>query len=123
METTLHYTKTIRNCTEEKVEKTVKVPKDWGMSTPQGNQGLRKKANTLLKNILKIKNSESKDKYINYLNAFQKYFRSYERGTRSKTYSESRDTAVREQVWCFAEEVSKAVGVSYDALDDLWERR
>lgn len=119
--TELTYREEKRNTTREYVERTIQVSKDWGMFTPQGNQQMKKKAQTLVKNVLKVKNST--DNYIDYLKCFEKYFNSYERGTRTKTLSESSDTMVREMVWSFAERVGKSVNISYDALDDLWNRR
>lgn len=121
MHTELTYKVTKHNCNYETVERTIRTPKDWGMYTPQGNQAMRKKANTLVKNVLKVKNNSNN--YIDYLKCFEKYFKSYERGTRTKTCAESGDTMVREMVWGFAENVGKSVGISYDALDDLWNRR
>jgi len=104
------------------VEREIRPSKEWGMFTPQGNQAMRRKAETLVKNVLKVRNSDRS--VLKYLHAFDKYFKSYQRyADTSKTGGEANDTAVREQVWCFAEQVGKAVGVSYDALDDIWEQR
>lgn len=118
----LSYQKEQKTCQSKTVTVEISVPKRWGMYTPQGNQTMRKKAETLVKNILKAKNKSGS--VVDYLHAFDKYFKSYQRyADTSKTGREANDTAVREQVWCFAEEVSKSVRVSYDALDDVWNQR
>lgn len=106
----------------EEVERTIRVHKEWGMYTAQGNQVMRKKAENLVKNILKEKNGNRSA--IKYLQLFDKYFKSYQKSAdENKICSGAHDTAVREEIWFFAESVAKSIRISSDSLDDLWDQR
>ena len=84
--------------------------------------GKKKKADALVKNVIKEKNG--KRSTIKYLQLFDKYFKSYQKSAdQNKVCGEANDTAVREQVWCFAEMVAKSIRVSSDAIDGLWDER
>jgi hypothetical protein len=92
----------------------LKVPRDWGMFTPQGNRSLRLKAEKL---VNKVKENDST---LARLNAFVEYFKSYRKLSNTKTMSEASDTMVRELVWSFAVVVGRCVGISDSTLDNLW---
>lgn len=107
---------------EVETESAVVPPKKWGMSTPQGNQVLFRKAETLVNNVAKIKDNGGRP--INYLPHFQKYFDSYESSIiNNASCSDAKETAVKEKVWAFANEVAEAVDVSSAAIKDLWTTR
>jgi hypothetical protein len=95
----------------------LKIPRDWGMFTPQGNRSLRLKAEKL---VLKVKENEST---MARLNAFVEYFKGYRKLSNTKTMSEAGDTMVREMVWSFAVALGRCVGVSDSVLDNLWNSK
>ena len=108
---------------QKTIEKEVKIPKNWGMFSAQGNQIMRKKAESLVKNILKVKEKNPCD-IISYLKCFDKYFKSYQKTlSTNKNYKEAGDTCVREMIWGFAESVGKSLGISEETLDELWNVR
>ena len=108
--------------TMKNVDLLIKVPKKWEMYTPQGNQVLEKKAKTLVKNIQKVKNTTQD--YIDYLVAFDKFFKSYEKSSyENKTCEGSRDKEVRIMVLSFAKNVAKLISVSEESIESLWNQR
>jgi len=113
----LTYTETVRRTETETVERTLSVPSRWAMFTAQGNNRMKKKAESL---VGKLEKAES---YSDKVKAFEQYFKAYRRACRStsKTMAEASDTAVRETVWFFALQAGQAVGVSEGTLDDLWD--
>jgi len=115
----LTYTDTIRRTETETVERTLTAPKEWGMYSPQGNNNMKKKAESLVKNL------EKADSYSNKIKAFEKYYKAYNKAcnSQSKVMAEAGDTEVRECVWFFSLKAGKAVGVNEGTLDDLWEQR
>ena len=106
----------------EVVESTISAPKKWGMSTPQGNQVLERKAETLINNVAKIK--EKNGRAIDYLPHFQKFFDSYESSIiNNANCKEAKNDSVKDKVWSFANEVGEAVDLSKMTLSDLWNSR
>lgn len=97
----------------KKVE--LKIPKEWGMFTSQGNRSLRLKAERL---VAKIK--DEKD-FTKRLRAITLFFKSYRKMSDSKNMGEADDTAVRELVYDFALKLGKCVGISSYTIDDIWE--
>ena len=94
--------------------------KDWSMYTPQGNQAMKRKAESLIKNLEKVK--ESGGSLSSYIRAFEKYLNSYTKGCKTKTCQEAGDTEVRNIVWSFVETSAKSVGVSSTTINDLWNK-
>lgn len=113
----LTYTETRRLTTTERREVTLLVPNGWGMFTAQGNSRMKAKANSMVKKLEKAKS------YSDKVKAFEQYFKAYRSAcnSTSEVMSEAGDTDVREQVWWFAVQAGKAVDVSENTLDDLWE--
>ena len=97
------------------VQTEVRIPDHWGMYTPAGNKSIKKKAEKLVKEIQEVTGISDK------LAVFKKYFKGWRSLHRTKTMAESSDTEVRECVWCFAEQVAKAVDVDSSSLDKVWD--
>lgn len=98
----------------------VEAYKDWSMYTPQGNQAMKRKAESLIKNLEKVKASQGS--LSNYIHAFEKYLNSYVKGSKTKTCKEAGDTEVRNIVWGFVANSAKAFNVSSSTVEELWQR-
>jgi len=114
----LTYTETVHTTNTTKVECIITADSRWGMFTAQGNSRMKAKATALVKNVEKAGDSYSKK-----VAAFEKYFKSYRKAcaSNSEVMAEAGDTSVREHVWYFALMVGKAVDVSENTLDDIWD--
>jgi len=88
---------------------------NWGMFTIAGEKSITNKSLVLIKKLEKAKNLSQK------INALTAYLRSYRRMGRTKTMGEASDTAVRESVWWFFENISEAVGIGRSTADEIWE--
>jgi NAD(P)H-nitrite reductase large subunit len=113
METGLFYKQEWKTTQVKTIE--LRVPKDWGMYSIQGNKSIRLKAEKLVKTVKRTSST------IEKMKAFTDFFKEYRRLQKTKTMAESGDTAVREQVWGFAVDLGKCVDLSYSTLDKLWE--
>ena len=94
--------------------------KDWSMTSPQGNQAMKRKAESLIKNLEKVKASNGS--LSNYIHAFEKYLKSYVKGCKTQTCGEASDTAVRNLVRGFVDKAAQSFNVSSSTIDDLWNR-
>ena len=95
----------------------LRIPKDWGMFTSAGNRSLRQKAEKL------VEQCKTTDSLIERLKFFRDYFKGYRSLIGTKTMGEAGDTAVREQVWCFAMDLGKCLRIDSKTLDDLWDSK
>ena len=95
----------------------IHIPVGWGMYSTAGNRSLNKKAQILMEDL-----RTGAGDIVLETKALSKYIRSYRRLNNTKTMAESSDTAVREQVWSFAQQAGSAIGWSQDAVDNIWER-
>jgi hypothetical protein len=113
----LTYTETKTKSFTETVERTLRVPENWGMYTSQGNSRMKKKAESLVKKL------EKAESYSDKMKAFEQYFKAYSKArySKSEVMAEAGDTAVRECVWGFAVDAGKAVDLGYNTLDELWD--
>lgn len=121
MQNELTLTETRTYSSTKTIEKRIKVPSRWGCFSSQDNNSFKKKGETLYKNILKVKNGTND--YIDYLKAFDNYFKSYIRTVNKNSGRGLFDTAVRDSVKGFALDLAKSVNVSTDTIRDLWDRR
>jgi negative regulator of replication initiation len=115
---TIYEKVTTKDCiTSVPIKKLVPLtaPKKFGMFTSAGNKSIHTKAVNLLKNL---ENSKS---YLEKVQALSKFIKSFKKLYNTKNYKEAGDTAVREEVYCFAVDAAIAVGVSREVIKDLWE--
>lgn len=103
-------------------EEAIKAPKKWDMNTPQGNQVLQRKAETLISNVAKLQSKGGRA--IDYIPHFQKFFDSYESSIiNNANCKDASREAVQAKVWSFGLEVGEAVNLSEYTLRDLFNSR
>ena len=96
------------------------ITKKWGMNNSQANQVFYRKANSLVKNLLKEVRRESS--YSQYIKCFEKYFKSVHRSIdRNNSCLEATYKNVEEKCYSFAQEISLLVNVSEEVLSDVWK--
>lgn len=115
----LSYTAEVTTHRVEKKEVVIKVDSDWEMNSPQSNQTMKRKAQSLLNNIEKVK--EKGAKYSDYIKVFEKYFKAYKKACQSSATKEASSPAVSKLVFDFAVKVGKAVDVKEDTLVKLFK--
>lgn len=96
----------------------VEVPTDWAMNTPQGNQAMRRKGESLVRNLTKAK--ERNESLSAYVHAFEKYLNSYVKGCDTKTCGEGKDKKVKGKVQAFITKAAKAYSVDERTVQALW---
>ena len=104
---------------EEKLS-SISISKKWGMKNSQANQVFYRKANSLVKNLLKEVRKDGR--YSQYIKCFEKYFRGVHKsiaGNESCLEAMFKEE-VEEKTFSFAKEMASLVGVSEDALNDVW---
>ena len=82
------------------------------MYTSAGNKSITKKA-TRFYNI-----ADSEAKFIDKTKAGITFIKAYRKMSKSKSFSESGDTAVRESVWIFFERIANVLGLDADSIWD-----
>lgn len=98
----------------------IEVEKDWKMDTPQGNQAMKRKAESLVKNLDKVTNSTGT--FSDYVHAFEKYLNSYQKGCATKTCGEAKKKKVQKVVWNFLKKSARGVNIHASTLDNLWSK-
>jgi hypothetical protein len=98
--------------------KSLEVPVDWSMKTPQGNQAMRRKGESLLRNLSKAK--EKQENLSAYVHAFEKYLSSYVKGCDTKTCGEGKDKKVKGKIYTFITNAAKVYNVDESTVAVLW---
>lgn len=117
------YGRVIRE-TRERVTREVFAPADWAMYTAAGNRSLRQKAERLLAKVEKIWASDASfpARQAKVKAALVSFLASWERMGRSDSYAEAGDTAVRECVGSFHDQIVRATYGDEWGCDREWER-
>lgn len=117
----ISYTETV--VTTTKVEKTFNVDeyKTWSCFTSQANNAMYQKAKRFVAKMEKMQSE--KYSHSKYCNAFKSFINSYRRFQDTKMGREAgaSDTAVRECVWGFLVDISKAINFDFYDLDRIWD--
>jgi len=98
----------------EVVEKPITVPDDWAMFTPAGNRRITTLARRLYDAIDNPELTKGQK-----VDALFRFHREWCKMDSHKTYGEAGDTAVRECVGAFHDEMAEAIG--FDG-PNLWEQ-
>lgn len=120
----LTYVEKKRIVQEERQEKALTIPKEWGMFTPAGNKSISTKAEAFVKELEAIASDQSLngfDREYKVKKATVKFLKKYHSLRKSKTMSEAGDTAVRESVLYFCDKAWKCFDMDelpYDFYDD-----
>lgn len=85
----------------------IKIFKDWGMSTTQGNERLTKLAQDYIDNLGDL----SQITIEQFKTASTNYVKSWKKLWNTKTYPESSNTAVRELILNFVEKIGQELTV------------
>jgi len=93
---------------------TVEVFDHWAMYSTAGNRRLK----TLAQKFLNV--AETKPDFMTFSKSAFDFLKGYRKMETCKSYGEAGDTAVRETVWAFLEQVCSAV--NRDA-DELWDAK
>lgn len=100
------------------VANTVDAPSDWSMNTPQGNQAMRRKGESLVRNLQKSK--DKGDSLSSYVHSFEKYLQSYVRSFETRTCGEGQDKKVKAKVKAFVKKAAKTFKVDESTVETLW---
>lgn len=92
------------------------IKSGYGMYTTAGSKSIENKFRTLIKKLDK-EDVTLGDK----VNAISKVVTSYRAMSNTKSYSESSDTAVREEVWGVLCKVAEQYDVPYPVVDWIWD--
>jgi len=115
------------------IKDSVEIPESFAMFTRAGNKRLRDIASKLLESLDELRTPSvggmkisagvgSISGVVAERKAFTNFFRSWMKMHKTKSYPESSDTAVREEVWYFAmraAEYSQYTGE--DDLERIWQ--
>lgn len=97
------------------------IESSWCMNTPQANQSMKRKAESLIANLKKVKAKEGL--YSDFIKVFEKYFKAYEKACLSPSCYEASREEVRELVFEFSVKAGKAVGVTRATLNTLFNKQ
>ena len=97
----------------EEVEEEVTIPDHWGMFTSKGNKRITTLATRLYNAIDNPDLSIGKK-----VDALHKFHADWEKMSQYESYGEASDTAVRECVGAFHDEMADQIGIDGD---DLWD--
>ncbi len=98
----------------DKLESIIKT--GYGMYTTAGSKSIENKFRTLIKKL------EKEDASVGYkIDAIAKLITSYRKMSNTKSFSESGDTAVREEVWSVLCKVSENFNIPYPVVDWIWD--
>jgi hypothetical protein len=119
---TLTYTRRQRRLEEEKTEHTVVPYKDWAMFSAAGNRRLRNYAAAAIKKAEKAIAEGKKSRFEIAQNVCVELLCKWERLCDSKNHGEAGDTAVREVVGAFHDELYLAIAGDHYGISDVWDK-
>lgn len=92
------------------LQRDVKVPWYWEMFSSEGNRRITGYAETF------VKQANETENIVSLLQCVKRFFKKYHRLTRTEGFLEASDTAVREQVRLFVQDVMDACTPGYHIL-------
>lgn len=103
---------------ETQVKQPTQIPANWNMATPQGNQSMKRKAQSL---VGKIEKASASGDHMKVLGAIAQYLKSYTRACKTSTCKGGDTDEARASVYNFVVDVATKYSVSEETVKELWQ--